>query len=95
MSTTIKDVGKKAGASFSTVSLVINNKNNISPETKKKVEEAIAELNFHPRRTARGLASQKTHNIGFILTEDHFSQAEPFYTKIFLDTEFETRKHHY
>ncbi|MDZ7262929.1 MAG: substrate-binding domain-containing protein, partial [candidate division KSB1 bacterium] len=31
----------------------------------------------------------------FILTDDHFSRAEPFYTKIFLGTEFEARKHNY
>ncbi|MFQ5825200.1 MAG: LacI family DNA-binding transcriptional regulator [bacterium] len=95
MSATIKDVAKKAGVSLSTVSLVINNKNNISPTTKKKVEEAISELNFHPRRYARGLASKKTFNLGFILTDDHFSLAEPFYTKIFLGTEFEARKYNY
>ena len=52
MSATIKDVAKKAGVALSTVSLVINNKNNISAETRKKVEDAIAELNYHPRRNA-------------------------------------------
>ncbi|MFQ5604166.1 MAG: LacI family DNA-binding transcriptional regulator [bacterium] len=95
MSPTIKDVAKKAGVSLSTVSLVINNKSNVSPTTKKKVQEVIASLNYHPRRNARGLASKRTFNIGFILTEDHFSLAEPFYTKIFLGTEFEARKHNY
>jgi len=92
---TIKDVAKKAGVSLSTVSLVINGKSNVTPETRQKIETIIAELNFHPRRNARGLASKRTNNIGFILTEDHFSRAEPFYTKIFLGTEFEARKHNY
>ncbi len=95
MSPTIKDVANKANVSLSTVSLVLNHKTNVRPHTRKKVEDAIADLNYHPRRNARGLASKKTHNIGFILTEDHFSQAEPFYTKIFLGTEFEARKFHY
>ncbi|TDI84668.1 MAG: LacI family transcriptional regulator [Caldithrix sp.] len=95
MSPTIKDVAQKAGVALSTVSLVINRKSNVRQETKKRVENAIAELNYHPRRTARGLASQRTYNLGFILTEDHFSQAEPFYTKIFLGSEIEARKHHY
>lgn len=95
MPPTIKDVAKKAGVSLSTVSLVINNKSNISPETRQKVEQAILELDYHPRRNARGLAAKRTFNIGFILTDDHFSQAEPFYTKVFLGTEFEARQHHY
>jgi LacI family transcriptional regulator len=95
MEATIKDVAKRAGVSLSTVSLVINKKKNISQETVNKVQRAIIELNYHPRHSARGLASKKSGNIGFILTDDHFSRAEPFYTKIFLGTEFEARKHNY
>ncbi|HEX9614557.1 MAG TPA: LacI family DNA-binding transcriptional regulator, partial [Bacteroidota bacterium] len=92
---TIKDVARKAGLSLSTVSLVLNEKENVSVETRTKVLKIINELDYHPRRSARGLASKLTGNIGFILTDDHFTQAEPFYTKIFLGTEFEARKHNY
>jgi len=95
MTPTIKDVASKAGVSLSTVSLVLNNKKNVSEETRLNILSAIEELNYYPRRVARGLASKTTGNIGFILTDDHFSQAEPFYTKIFLGTEFEARKYHY
>ncbi len=93
MAATIKDVAKKAGVSVSTVSLVLNGKSNVSPETRTKVQDVITALEFYPRRNARGFAARKTFNIGFILTEDHFSRAEPFYTKIFLGTEFEARRH--
>lgn len=89
------DVARRAGVSLSTASLVLNDRPNVNPETKERVLKAIRELNYHPRRHARALASQKTGNIGFILTEDHFSRAEPFYTKIFLGTEFESRKYNY
>ncbi|MBN2009634.1 LacI family DNA-binding transcriptional regulator [candidate division KSB1 bacterium] len=95
MTATIKDVAKKAGVSLSTVSLVLNNKTNLSPETINKVKQAISDLNYHPRHSARGLASKKSGNIGFILTDDHFSRAEPFYTKIFLGSEFEARNYNY
>ncbi|MGH7494179.1 MAG: LacI family DNA-binding transcriptional regulator [bacterium] len=95
MASTIRDVAKKAGVAISTASLVINDRPNVNPETKERVLQAIRELDFHPRRHARALASQKTGNIGFILTEEHFSLAEPFYTKIFLGTEFESRKFNY
>lgn len=92
---TIKDVAKEAGVSISTVSLVVNNRPYVSVEVRERVHAIIKELNFHPHRNARGLASKTSGNIGFILTENHFSQAEPFYTKIFLGTEFEARKHRY
>ena len=95
MGPTIKDVAKRAAVSVSTVSLVLNHKKNVSEETVKKVQQAIEELDYHPRRSAQGLASKKSGNIGFILTTDHFSQAEPFYTKIFLGSEIEARKYNY
>jgi LacI family transcriptional regulator, galactose operon repressor len=93
--TTIQDVAKKAHVSLSTISLVLNNKPNVGAETRRRIQEVIKALNYHPQRSAQGLASKSSGNIGFILTEDHFSQAEPFYTKIFLGTEFEARKFNY
>lgn len=92
---TIKDVAKKAGLSLSTVSLVINNKANVSQETRNKVKKIISELTYHPQRSGRSLASKLSGNIGFILTEDHFSRSEPFYTRIFLGTEIEARRSNY
>mgnify|MGYP001434149058 CR=1 FL=1 len=92
MNPTIKDIAKLANVSIATVSLVINNNKRISPETKKKVNKAIKDLNYHPSGSARGLVSGKTGNIGFILTNDHFLRSEPFYTRIFLGAEFEARE---
>ncbi len=92
---TIKDVAKQAGLSLSTVSLVINKSGHVSKATRKRVLDVIDKLGYHPSHSARRLASKTSGNIGFILTEDHFSQAEPFYTKIFLGTEFEARNHNY
>jgi LacI family transcriptional regulator len=92
---TIKDVARQAGCSLSTVSLVINTSGYVSEETRKRVLKVVRELGYHPTRSARGLASRTSGNIGFILREDHFSQAEPFYTKIFLGAEFAAREHHY
>jgi LacI family transcriptional regulator len=95
MASTIKDVAKKANVSVATVSLVIHNHQRISSDTKRRVRRAIEDLNYYPVRTARGLVSQKSGNIGFIVTEDHFSRSEPFYTQIFLGTEFQARESEY
>ncbi|MEG8947115.1 LacI family DNA-binding transcriptional regulator [Rosettibacter firmus] len=95
MNVTIKDVAKKAGVSIATVSLVLHKSNRISTVTRNKVLKAIKELNYHPSRSAKGLVTRTTGNIGFVLTEDHFLRTEPFYTKIFLGTEFVTRDNDY
>ncbi|MGB5847090.1 MAG: LacI family DNA-binding transcriptional regulator [Ignavibacteriaceae bacterium] len=92
---TIKDVAKAANVSIATVSLVLHNNERISSKTKRRVLKSIKQLNYHPSRSARGLVSRKTGNIGFILTEEHFLRTEPFYTKIFLGTEFEARTNDY
>jgi LacI family transcriptional regulator len=92
---TIKDVAKEANVSIATVSLVLHNHERISAETSQRVNKAIKKLNYHPSRSARGLVSRKTGNIGFILTDDHFLRSEPFYTRIFLGTEFEARNFEY
>src|ERR1035437_7264340 len=92
---TIKDVAKEANVSIATVSLVVHKHERISTETSKRVNKAIKKLNYHPSRSGRRLVSQKTGNIGFILTEDHFLRSEPFYSRIFLRTEFEARKYEY
>ncbi|NIW79052.1 MAG: substrate-binding domain-containing protein [Calditrichae bacterium] len=88
-------MAKKAGVSVATVSLVVHDNKRISSQTRTKVLKAIKELKYHPSRSARGLVSRRSGNIGFILREDHFSRSEPFYTKIFLGTEFQAREDEY
>jgi len=95
MKPTIKDIAKKAGVSIATVSFVINKTKPISLETKSRVLRTIKSLDYHPSKSARSLVTGKTGNIGFILTDDHFLRTEPFYTKIFLGTEFEARNEGY
>ena len=96
MSTTIKDVAKKAGVSIATVSFVINNNNKrVSAETRDRILKTIKTLNYHPSKSARNLVSKKTGFIGFIITDDHFLRTEPFYTRIFLGVEFEARNEDY
>ena len=89
---TIKDVASRAGVAVSTASLVLNNKGYVSNDLRKKVQLAVEELGYVPNRTARSLINKATGNIGFIVSEEHFSTAEPFYTRVFLGTEFEARQ---
>jgi len=91
---TIRDVAKKAGLSLSTVSLVLNKKGYVSEPTKQKVLASLRNW-ITPTAKRAGLASNLSGNIGFILTDEHFSQSEPFYTRIFLGSELEARKHNY
>ena len=66
---TIYDVGRRAGVSVATVSSVINNTSYVSPELRKRVEEAIRELAYSPNLLARGLARKRTLTIGVLVPD--------------------------
>ena len=63
---TSRDVAKLAGVSQSTVSYVLTGKRPISEETRRRVEDAMTQLTFHPNAGARALASQRTRVVGLI-----------------------------
>ena len=66
---TIKDIAEMAGVSVPTVSKVINNKSDVKKETRKKVKKIIDENNYIPSKTARGLVTQRTNTIGFMIPD--------------------------
>lgn len=64
---TIKDVAAQAGVSYQTVSRVINNKPDVTDETRRKVQHVIDTLGFRPNLAARSLPRQRSHIIGLII----------------------------
>ena len=75
---TIKDVARLSGVSVMTVSRVINGGVRVSPDTRRRVEEAISQLGFVPNRLARGLSRQRTGTLAVIVPD----VANPFFTAI-------------
>lgn len=60
---TIRDVAARAGVSHQTVSRVINNNGRVRPETRDRVQRAIAELRYSPNAIARSMAEGRTRNL--------------------------------
>ena len=52
---TIKDIARESGYSVSTVSRVLNHRNDVSPDAKKKIEKVVAAYNFVPNNNAKHL----------------------------------------
>ena len=77
-SVTIRDVARRAGVSPMTVSRVINDSTRVNPETRRRVEAAIAELGYVPSRLARSLSAQRTGTLALIVPD----VANPFFTLI-------------
>jgi DNA-binding LacI/PurR family transcriptional regulator len=66
MSSTIRDVAKKAGVGLGTVSRVLNNSPLVSKETRQRVLATIEELDYTPNPIARRLSTGKTQTIAVI-----------------------------
>jgi LacI family transcriptional regulator, galactose operon repressor len=65
---TIRDVAKRAGVGVGTVSRVLNNSQQVSPETRERVQDAIRALDFRRNRVAQQLPrGQQVKQIGVIL----------------------------
>ena len=74
---TIKEVAITAGVSVATVSRVMNQNGYVHEDTRRKVEEAIGQLNYTPNEVARSLYKRKSKLIGLLLpdiTNPYFPQ---------------------
>jgi len=71
LAVSIEDVAKKANVSISTVSRVLNRRNIVNVDTRKRVESAIRELGYRPNVFARGLMLRKSNVLGLVLPDLH------------------------
>jgi LacI family transcriptional regulator len=88
MATTVRDVARKAGVSAMTVSRVVNDHRGVSAATRKKIEIAIAELDYAPSKMASGLSSSKSQLIGLIVPD----VSNPFFAPIVRGAETAARR---
>jgi len=63
---TIKEVARAAGVSTQTVSRVINNRPDVSPETRGRIQQVIEELDYQPSALARSLIQQRSYTLGIV-----------------------------
>jgi LacI family transcriptional regulator len=76
------DVARHAQVSTAVVSYVINNgPRTVAPETRRRVEEAIAALGYYPNAIARSLRSDQSHTVGLIIP----TLTDPEYAEIASD----------
>jgi DNA-binding LacI/PurR family transcriptional regulator len=79
MKVTIYDVAKRAGVSIATVSKVINNQTgNMRDSTKRRVQKAMEELNYHPNIMASALMGKGTKTVGLLVPDI----SNPFFSEI-------------
>src|SRR5262249_48309503 len=66
---TIKDVAARAGVSTATVSRVLTSVDGVRSVVRRRVLEAVTQLDYHPNRLARGLRAGLRKVIGVIIPD--------------------------
>ncbi|ORT60786.1 LacI family transcriptional regulator [Streptomyces sp. CB03238] len=86
---TMKDVAARAGVGLKTVSRVVNGEAGVTPDTERRVQEAIEALGFRRNDSARVLRKGRTASIGLVLED----LADPFYGPLSRAVEEVARAH--
>src|SRR5262245_7958404 len=67
---TIRDVAERAGVSIATVSRVLNDRADVSPETRERVREVAREVGYSADPAAVALATQRTHVVAVVVGDN-------------------------
>lgn len=84
----IRDVAELAGVSLGSASRVINEVPGVTPETRRRVLDAIAALGWRPNHAAQSLRRRHTRTLGCLLTD----VANPLYARLFRELEERSRR---
>ncbi|QPC84024.1 LacI family DNA-binding transcriptional regulator [Phototrophicus methaneseepsis] len=63
---TITDIAKEAGVSAQTVSRVINNRQDVSETTRRRIQHIIERMGYQPNRLAQGLRASQSRTLGVV-----------------------------
>jgi LacI family transcriptional regulator len=80
---TIKEIARLANVSQSTVSKALNNRPDISANTRRKILELAEYYDFSPNAFGKGLKSRTTGNLGVIFCREQKPlSGNPFYSRV-------------
>lgn len=84
---TLQDIGDRLGLSRTTISLALRDHPRISEATKRRVQQAVQKLDYHPDHAARALATGRSNLVGVIVP----NAADHYYAEIFRGIEDEAQ----
>ena len=75
---TLKEVAKEAGVSVMSVSKALNNKEGLSDETRRRILEIAAQMNYSQNQVACSLRTGATRTIGVVLMSFSWAMTKRF-----------------
>ena len=83
MKITIDEIADMARVSKTTVSRVLNNKPDVSPDTRKTIFALIDKYDFTPNAMAKAITLQKSQSIGLLIPHEvNYIFSNPFYVEV-------------
>lgn len=82
----MKDISKKCNVSVATVSKALNDRQDISVETKERICQVAKELGYLPNSSARALKTNRTYNLGVLFVDESNSGLTHSYFSHVLDS---------
>ncbi|MBR7085158.1 MAG: LacI family DNA-binding transcriptional regulator [Oscillospiraceae bacterium] len=82
----IKDIAEACGVSTATVSKALNDRDDVNPATKERVQETAKLLGYLPNAMARALKTKKSYNIGVLMVDKAESGLKHHYFASILDS---------
>ncbi len=83
MNITIGELAKLAGVSKTTVSRVINNKPDVDPVTREKINSLIEQYSFQPNAFAKAISQKQSNHLGLLIPHKaEYIFSNPFYTEV-------------
>lgn len=92
---TLHDVARQSGVSLATVSLALNNRPGVSPETRARIFAVATELGYPIKGASAATNGAELATIGMLVKTDPdiSPQANPFYSKVMVGIEDACRRH--
>ena len=91
--TTMADIARLAGVSTSAVSLALNGRTGVSPDTRERITKIAEELGWYPNVAARALTGRPVAAVGIVLSRPaRFLGAEPFFMSFLAGLEAQLSK---
>ncbi len=74
---TLKDIAQRAGVSYQTVSKVLRNQLQVTPEVRERIYAAVKEMDYRPNAAARNLRTQSSRLLGYSWQPDQHYYFNP------------------
>lgn len=87
----VRAIAEHTNLSVATISRVLNGAENVRPETRERVNKAIADLGFRPNPAARALSTNRTRTIGAVVP----TLSHSIFTRFLDGAEQELARHGY